>query len=83
MIEEFFIAGNLVVLLGTVLLMHKAYQNHRILHSYSGTGSFLTFVGCLLLTLGFIFSAQWISVGFAVPTVVFWSMVTVFKVKYK
>ncbi len=83
MIEELFIAGNATVLIGTILLMYKAIKNYRILHSYSGVGSFLTFVGCLLLTLGFGFTNQFLSVGFSIPTVIFWGIVTVFKVKYK
>ena len=81
MIEELFMAGNAVVLIGTLLLMHRAIENHRTLYAYSRVGSLLTFIGVLLLTLGFTVAGQFVSVAFSLPTVIFWGIVTVFKVK--
>jgi uncharacterized membrane protein len=79
--ESSFLIGNIIMTIGTLLLMRSVFKNKKALQGYDLIGSILTFVALLFLLNGFISSSQYASVVFALVTVSYWSFVVTFKLK--
>ena len=76
MINELFILANLVTLMGTTFLIRNVLKNRKISNGYSPLGSLLTMIAVSLFTVAFYLQDNFLSVIFAIPTVVFWFIVT-------
>ena len=80
--ELSFLIGNVIMTVGTLLLIRSVLKNKKALFGYDLLGSILTFVALLFLLNGFIASIQYASVAFALVTVVYWGFVVAFKLKF-
>lgn len=81
--ELSFLIGNLIMVVGTLLLIRTVIKNTKMLHGYDLVGSVLTFVALLFLLNGFFESSQYLSVIFSLVTVAYWGFVVIFKIKYR
>lgn len=81
--ELSFLIGNIIMTIGTLLLIRAVFKNKKVLFGYDLLGAILTFVALLFLLYGFFVSSQYLSVVFALVTVVYWAFVVLFKVNKK
>jgi hypothetical protein len=79
--ESSFLIGNMIMTVGTLLLIRSVFKNKKALNGYDSIGSILTFVALLFLLNGFVSSLQYTSVAFALVTVAYWGFVVIFKLK--
>ena len=75
--------GNIIMFIGTSLLIRTVIKNKDMLQGYDLQGSILTFVALLCLYFGFMAIGQWISVIASTITVLYWGFVVAFKLKYR
>ncbi len=80
--EQSFLIGNLICMIGTLLLIRTVIKNKKVLHGYDLLGAILTFIALLFLLNGFISSQQYASVGFSLVTVAYWGFIVAFKFYY-
>jgi len=76
-----FLIGNIICAAGTLLLIREVYKNRNILKGYGLIGPFLTFAACCWFTRGFFILGDILSVVFALITIAFWLMVTLYQLK--
>lgn len=76
-----FLIGNMVMTVGTFLLIRTVLKNKQALFGYDLIGSILTFVALLFLFNGFLSSSQYASAVFVLVTVAFWGFVVFFKLR--
>jgi pheromone shutdown protein TraB len=81
MTETLFLAGNIIMFVGTSLLICTVWRNRTLLQGYDLFGAILTLVGLLLFYAAFLASGQWLSCVFATITVCYWAFVVAFKVR--
>ena len=81
--ELSFLVGNVIMTVGTLLLIRSVLKNKNALFGYDLLGSVLTFVALLFLLNGFVASSQYASVIFSLVTVAYWGFVVLFKAKNK
>jgi hypothetical protein len=81
--EISFLIGNIIMLVGTLLLIRTVIKNKQLLHGYDILGSFLTFIALICFNVGYIASNQYASLCFAFITVLYWLFVVIFKIKYR
>lgn len=70
--------GNLICLIGTLLQIKEVVKNREALRGYSFLGSLLTFMAMIFFLTGFILLSLWTSVFLAIPTLVYWFLVTLY-----
>jgi hypothetical protein len=80
-VEGLFLAGNLVMFVGTSLLIATVWRNRTLLQGYDLLGAVLTLTGLLAFYGAYVASGQWLSCVFATITVLYWLAVVVFKVR--
>jgi hypothetical protein len=79
LVEVLFLAGNLVMFVGTSMLIRTVWRNRTLLQGYDLFGSILTLVGLFLFYAAYVASFQWLSCVFATITVLYWLFVVMFK----
>jgi hypothetical protein len=82
-VELSFLIGNIIMFIGTTLLIRTVVRNKSMLNGYNLAGSALTFIALLFLLTGFILSNQLLSVEFSIITVLYWMFIVVYKLKYR
>lgn len=75
--------GNIVMLLGTLLLIKAVLKNRKILKGYDVVGSLLTFGGMLSFDIFYVTIPNWFSLGIAMVTTAYWLLVIVYSIKNK
>ena len=78
--EQLLLAGNVVMFVGTVLLIRTVWHNRTLLYGYDLMGSVLTLCGLLFFYAFYVVAQQWLSCAFATVTTLYWLLVVVFKV---
>ncbi len=81
--ELLLLAGNIVMFIGTALLIRTVIRNRHLLMGYDLVGSVLTMVGLLFFYAFYITASQWLSCVFATLTVSYWAAVVVFKLTHR
>jgi hypothetical protein len=81
--------SNILFLLGTSALIRAVLKNRNILKGYDWLGALLTLSamacvqGAYIVFIGQGLGNYWVSFFFALPTVAYWVLVTVYSVKNK
>lgn len=74
--------GNIIVFLGTLLLIKDVLKNRNMLKGYSIIGSFLTFIAISLFQVGFFMVGVWTwTIG--TVTALYWLLAFLFSFKTK
>ena len=81
MIDLLLNIGNLVCMIGTILMIKDVIKNRNILKGYSIVGSFLTFIACSLFFVSFLRLNLIISYVSSFVTVSFWFFVFIYSLK--
>jgi len=76
-----FLIGNIICAIGTVLMIRKIIKNRDILKGYDFLGSILTFLAVTCFTYGFYELHDILSVLFALVTLSFWLLASIFTLK--
>ena len=77
-VDVLFTIGNVVLSLGTTLMIITLLRNRKTLSGYSIIGSMLTFIPLILFIIAYILMHNYIALAFASVTVLFWGLVCVF-----
>ena len=75
-IEIIFGLGNMLFLIASYPMIKKALENRDSLKGFSSSGSLLTVLGMITMICGFIYLQTYISVALAIPTLIYWIIVT-------
>jgi len=75
--------GNIICLVGTLLLIRTVIKDRAILNGYSQLGSFLTFLSICTFQYGFYLMDNIIGVLFGLPTIFYWLTAFVYSMKKK
>lgn len=82
MVELLFIIGNVICFFGTCLLFRRVIKNRNVLKDFDRWGALLTFIPIIIFCLGYILWNNWIALVFALVTLIFWGVVTMFSWKF-
>lgn len=78
MIERLFDLANIILLVGTILLIKDVVKNRNVLRGYSLLGSSLTFTGVLLFETGFFLLGFYVSMLLGLVTLLYWFLVVLY-----
>jgi vacuolar-type H+-ATPase subunit I/STV1 len=79
--EIFFTIGNLMVFLSSFFLIKNVWKERKKIKEYNPIGSILTFLGILMFCFGYFHVGLYIPLLLAMPTTVFWFIVSIFCIK--
>ena len=75
-IEIIFGIANMLFLIASYPMIKKALENRDSLKGFSFTGSLLTVLGMIAMICGFLYLQTYTSILLAIPTLVYWIIVT-------
>jgi len=78
-----FLIGNIICAIGTILQIITVVRNRDVLKGYGFIGSLLTFIAVGFFTYGFYQLDDILSVLFALVTLSFWLLVTLFSLRLR
>lgn len=81
--ELSFLIGNMIMTVGTLLLIREVLKNKKALLGYDLVGATFTFIALLFLFSGFLTSNQYASAGFVLITATYWGVVVFFKLRFR
>jgi hypothetical protein len=76
-------AGNIVLLIGTLILIRTCLKNRNVLKGYSIIGSLITFLAISVFSCYYIQNELWLSLSLNIPNLAFWFMAFIFSLKQK
>ena len=79
--ETFMNIAKSLFLVGTLLLSRKVLKNKNMLKDFDLNGSILTCLGTLSMIVALALLNAWVSVVIAIPTILFWGVVSMYSFK--
>lgn len=81
MIDIIFAVGNIILCIGTLILIHAVFKNKNNLNGYTLLGALLTVIPISLFMVGYFLMSNWVALFFGSITFIYWFVVVVYKIK--
>jgi len=82
-INVLFMVGNIIMSVGTLLLILTVIKNRSTLNGYNLLGSFLIFIPCVIFGVCYYLMDNYLTLLFSLITTIFWMLVTIILIKKK